>query len=176
MDTTPLVAYIGDNPTMNHAELCDLLNGSPLAAELSGEQCAVLAQISTVRNLGDNEVLIEEGQSDNTLYVILHGKLAVTRDTGTGEWTTLHILHQGDMAGELGFVDGTPHSATLRAAGEAQVLELQRDHFESLLGERPELVYKVMKAIIRTVHTILRRMNAQYVELTNYIGKIHGRY
>jgi CRP/FNR family cyclic AMP-dependent transcriptional regulator len=34
----------------------------------------------------------------------------------------------------------------------------------------------VMRAIMRTVHRILRSMNLQYVELTNYIAKQHGRY
>ena len=38
------------------------------------------------------------------------------------------------------------------------------------------LVYRVMRAIMREVHGILRRMNVQYVELTNYITKQHGRY
>jgi CRP/FNR family transcriptional regulator, cyclic AMP receptor protein len=33
-----------------------------------------------------------------------------------------------------------------------------------------------MRAIVRTVHSILLRMNLQYVELTNYITKQHGRY
>ena len=45
-----------------------------------------------------------------------------------------------------------------------------------LLHEEPDLVYKVMRAIIRTVHGILRRMNAQYVEMQNYITRQHGRY
>jgi len=33
-----------------------------------------------------------------------------------------------------------------------------------------------MRAIVRTVHRILRNMNFQQVELTNYIAKEHGRY
>jgi len=37
-------------------------------------------------------------------------------------------------------------------------------------------MYAVMRTILRTVHSILRRMNLQYVELSNYITKQHGRY
>ena len=33
-----------------------------------------------------------------------------------------------------------------------------------------------MRAIVRSVHAILTRMNLEYVELTNYITKQHGRY
>ena len=53
---------------------------------------------------------------------------------------------------------------------------ISRQDMEALLPEDPELVYKVMRAIVRTVHTILRRMNVQYVEMTNYIAHDHGRY
>ncbi|NJN48029.1 MAG: cyclic nucleotide-binding domain-containing protein, partial [Candidatus Competibacteraceae bacterium] len=83
---------------------------------------------------------------------------------------------EGDMAGELGFIDGLEHSAALRALGDCEVLSLEREKFESLLHTDPELVYKVMRTIVRAVHSIVRRMNAQYVEMTNYIFKQHGRY
>jgi len=33
-----------------------------------------------------------------------------------------------------------------------------------------------MRAILRTVHVILRRMNAQYIELSNYISRQHGKF
>jgi CRP/FNR family transcriptional regulator, cyclic AMP receptor protein len=38
------------------------------------------------------------------------------------------------------------------------------------------LVYRVMRAIMRSVHAIVRRMNNQYVQMTNYITKQRGRY
>ena len=44
------------------------------------------------------------------------------------------------------------------------------------LAGQPLLVYRVMRAIVREVHSILRRMNIQFVELTNYVTKQHGRY
>jgi CRP-like cAMP-binding protein len=56
------------------------------------------------------------------------------------------------------------------------VFTLDRKDFEELLKEDPDLVYKVMRAIVRTVHAIVRRMNIQYVEMTNYIAREHGRY
>jgi CRP-like cAMP-binding protein len=60
--------------------------------------------------------------------------------------------------------------------GNCELLRLDRTSFESLLDKDPDLVYKVMRAIIRTVHRILRNMNVQQVELTNYIAREHGRY
>jgi CRP-like cAMP-binding protein len=153
-----------------------LVQNSRLGDELSSEQCDLLGKIITVRRLTDGEFLLYEGHKDNTLYVLVRGKLEVLRSTGGGDAVILHILKEGDMAGELGFIDGLEHSAALRASGECEVFGIERKTFESLIPQDPDLVYKTMRAIVRTVHGILRRMNIQYVELTNYIIKQHGRY
>ena len=44
------------------------------------------------------------------------------------------------------------------------------------MNAKPQLVYGIMRGIIRSVHRILGEMNMHYVELNNYITKTHGRY
>ena len=62
------------------------------------------------------------------------------------------------------------------AIGPTRVFGLEREKLEALLPVHPEIVYRVMRAIVRTVHEIQRRLSMQSVELTNYIYKQHGRY
>jgi len=154
-----------------------LVRNSALAVELTGDQCAVLARLISVRDLADGEILVAEGVSDNYLYVVVSGALAVARQReADGEWINLHLLTRGDLAGELGFMDGRPHHAALRATGATRVLCLSRELLESLLEREPVIVYRVMRAILRVVHIILHRMAMQASELTNYVYKVHGRY
>ena len=157
----------------NHAQM---VNASPLVAEMDDAQKAVIAGLVTWQVLGDAEILIREGEVSSELHIIATGSLAVTRDTANGEWVVLHVLRPHDLAGELGFLDNLQHSATLRAVGPTQVFSLRRDRLEELLASQPMIVYLAMRAIVREVHAIVRRMNTQYVELTNYISKQHGRY
>jgi CRP/FNR family transcriptional regulator, cyclic AMP receptor protein len=155
----------------------DLVRGSALAVELTGDQCAVLANLVTVRSLADGEILVRQGASDDRLYVIVSGALAVARQREVdGEWITVHVLTKGDLAGELGFMDGRPHYAALRASGPTQVLCLSREKLESLLEREPVIVYRVMRAIFRVVHVVLNRLAMQTSELTNYIYKVQGKY
>ncbi|MFZ5594108.1 MAG: cyclic nucleotide-binding domain-containing protein [Pseudomonadota bacterium] len=161
---------------MDEQEKFDILRSSPFAVELTDGQCRELARVIKVRKLKDGEVLIQDGRSDNSLHVVINGMLAVIKESGAGETTTLHIIKIGDLAGAMGFIDGLEHSATLSSIGDSEVFTLQRDAFESLLHKDPALVYRVMRSIVRSVHAIIRRMNNQYVELTNYISKQHGRY
>ena len=157
------------------ASKLELVRNSALAVELTGDQCAVLAELVSVRDLADSEVLVKQGVSDNHLYVVISGALGVARQSES-QWINLHVLTKGDLAGELGFMDGRPHYAALRAAGPTRVLSLEREKLESLLESDPVIVYRVMRAIFRVVHVILNRLAMQTSELTNYLYKVHGKY
>ncbi|MEO8304761.1 MAG: Crp/Fnr family transcriptional regulator [Betaproteobacteria bacterium] len=161
---------------MTTPERLEALRQSRLATELSNEQCSVLSDIVTLRDLSDGEVLVEEGAADNHLYSIVKGLLCVVKNAGTPEELTFFTIGAGDFADELSFMDGTEHYASLVARGDTRVLGLERERLESLLTARPDIVYKVMRAIIRAVHQVQRRLSMQSVELTNYIYKQHGRY
>jgi CRP-like cAMP-binding protein len=161
---------------MDQQRLFDVVRNSPFAVELTEEQSMTLAKIVEVRQLHDGEVLIREGHMDNSVHVVISGQLAVMKNADGSGYETLHVLKAGEMAGAMGFIDGLEHSASLSSVGESEVFSLSRDKFESLIKTDPVLVYRVMRSIIRGVHIIVRRMNNQYVQLTNYITKQRGRY
>ena len=159
-------------PTKNF----DALRASKLAAELSDDECRVLADLVALRDLKQGEVLGHEGAVDNHLYVVLGGTLGVVKSLGTANEVTINTLAAGDFVGEMGFMDGSEAYASKVALGETRVLGLEREKLESLLDTHPRVVYRVMRAIIRVVHQIQRRLSMQQAELSNYIYKQHGRY
>jgi CRP-like cAMP-binding protein len=154
----------------------DLVIGSSLGSELSNEEAGVLAGLMNYHDVADGEFLIEEGVSDDTLHLLLSGKLEVVKHTGAGETASLAILRPGAMAGEMSFVDGAVHTVGLRALSDCRVLSLRRKDFEEIIAENPHLVYKVMRAVTRSAHRIVHQMNHEFIELSNYIFKQHGRY
>jgi len=160
----------------NQIANAEMIRTSPLGTELSDSQCQALAEKVTVMGLKGDQFLIEEGQKDDSLYVIISGHLEVLIKSTGGDFVTLHLLREGEMAGELGFLDGLPHSASLRAVGNCIAICLTREEFETFIEEDPDLMYKVMRAITRTVHAILCDMNKSHAEMNNYIYKQHGRY
>lgn len=161
---------------MTDRALVEALRRSRLGAELDGGQLETLAANLAFRELAPGEVLVRQGTSDNHLYVIVEGALSVVRDAGSAEHVTLLTLTAGDLVGELSFIDETPHYASLVATGRTRVFGLERQRLEGLLATEPEIVYRVMRAIVRTVHEIQRRISMHATELTNYIYKQHGKY
>jgi CRP/FNR family cyclic AMP-dependent transcriptional regulator len=149
---------------------------SSLGKELSPEEAGVLSGLMTPRALADGEFLISDGTADDSLHVVLEGKLEVVKRSGADDFASLAILREGDLAGEFSFIDGERHTVGLRALCDSQVLSLKREDFESVVDNNPQLVYKVMRAVARSAHRIVHRMNFQFIELNNYIFKQHGRY
>ena len=62
------------------------------------------------------------------------------------------------------------------ATSPTRVFGLERQRLEALLSTEPLIVYRVMRAIVRAVHEIQRRISMHATELTNYIYKQHGKY
>ncbi len=153
-----------------------LILDSSLGVELSEQEAGAVAGLMAARDLADGEFLISEDVADDSLHVVVAGKLEVVKSAGAGEFASLAILRQGDMAGELSFVDGLPHRAGLRALCPTRVLSLKRQDFEAQVDRHPLLAYKVMRAVVRSAHRIIRNMNHDFLELSNYIFKRHGRY
>jgi CRP/FNR family cyclic AMP-dependent transcriptional regulator len=147
-----------------------------VCAELDDNENKILAEKMGVRHLKDGELLIKEGAADQSLYVLVSGKLAVYSTDINGKDNLVYTMKEGECAGTRAFVDRTPRKATLRAVGNATVYTLTPNDFESLLDPYPRLVYKVMRALFRVTHTNLMRMNQETQQLSNYINKTQGRY
>jgi len=120
--------------------------------------------------LKKNTVLLEEGHSDDTLYVVSSGSLEVIKPTGGGDVITLQVLHAGDMAGILGFVDGVPHSAAIRALRRCELIVLDRKTLEQLLKKDPEIVYQVMRSIVQLVGDLVGGLDVEVGGLAAVVG------
>ncbi len=161
---------------MSEAAILEGLSASKLAVELNDEERRVLAGAMTLRDLKHGEILIREGSADDHLYVVVSGVLGVVKGAGLEEEVTLNAIRPGNVVGELSFLDGATRYASLVALSDTRVLGLSRTDLEKLLDTKPKVVYHVMRAIVRVVHDIQRRMSMQTAELTNYLYKTHGRY
>jgi CRP-like cAMP-binding protein len=157
-------------------KLLDALRASPLAQDMNDEERAVLAGVLSLQILPAKQVLAREGSADNRLYAVVSGSLGVVKNLGSSEEELLHTLTPGDFAHELGFLDGIECYASLVASSQAQVLVLEREQLESLIDSHPRVMYRVMCAIVRTVHRLQARQSMHASELSNYISKQHGRY
>ena len=156
----------------------DTLRTSAITEELSDAEVEILAGLFEVHDYKSGETIVQPGepQPDN-LYILAHGDIEVKIQSAEGK-STIHVLKPGDLAGMITFVGGAASqvSAMLYAVGDTKVLSLERSKFETLINSHPMIVYRVMRGLARNMHGIVRRMNTESVELSNYIYRTHGRY
>ncbi len=155
------------------------LNNSTLTEELRDAEIEILGRLFEVKEYKKGEALLRPGEErlKNSLIVLASGEVEATATLG-GEQATLHLLQPGDLAGIITFAGGNVSqiSATVVAKTDCKVMLLERSRFESLLNTQPAIVYYVMRGIVRHTHGIVRRMNAQSVEMSNYIYRTQGRF
>ena len=75
---------------------------SSLGAELSQEEAGVLSGLMSPQELADGDYLITEGTSDDSLHVLLEGKLEVVKHTGGGDVAGLAILREEHLRSNSG--------------------------------------------------------------------------
>ncbi|MEO5814935.1 MAG: peptidase domain-containing ABC transporter [Gemmatimonadaceae bacterium] len=87
--------------------------------------------------------IVREGDPADALYLLVSGRARViknaARDGTTNGELSLGVLKAGDTFGEIGLLEQTTRTLTVRASGDVDTLRLDRDVFEGLLRERPEL-------------------------------------
>jgi len=159
-------------------ELADfkLVRNSAVGPELTEEKAKILAVKLGVRHYKNDELIVSEGATDQNLYILVAGKIAVTSKGPGGEEQLVYTMKEGECAGTRAFVERTPRKATLRAVGDATVYSLTPNDFESILDTNPRLAFKVMRALFRITHSNLSRLNQEAQQLSNYINKTGGRY
>jgi CRP/FNR family cyclic AMP-dependent transcriptional regulator len=163
----------------NEGLIIQALHNSTLTEELRDAEIESLARIMEIKEFKAGDVLVQPGDDrlKNALIILASGEVEAIATVGE-EQVTLHLLEPGDLAGIITFVGGNAAqiSATVTAKSDSKVLVLERTKFESLINSQPAIVYYVMRGVVRHVHGIVRRMNTQSVEMSNYIHRTHGRY
>ena len=153
---------------MDHAD--DVLRRAPLFAALDDEGAAALQAGVTIVELSRAERLFEEGASGNQLYVILDGKIKLTRAAADGRENLLSVLGPGEMFGELSLFDPRPRTASAVAVTDSRLGALAHDDLRSWLTGRPDVALHLLQALAQR----LRRANDVMADLvfTDVPGRV----
>lgn len=133
----------------------DVLRQAPLFKGLDEEASNALESSMTEVSLRRGEILFEEGDGGDRLYVVMSGKIKLGRTSADGRENLLAILGPGQMFGELSFFDPGPRSATATAVTDAKLLSLGHSSLSPVLAEHPNVAY----AMLNQLAGRLRRTN-----------------
>jgi CRP-like cAMP-binding protein len=125
----------------------DILAATDLFRGVSVEELTDLASHATTRRLVRGDVLFNEGDPPDSLYVVLRGRVAIASKSFDGRESVFALMENGDLFGEMGMLDGLPRSAEGRALEPSEVLVLRYGPVRALLERRPELLWGVVRML-----------------------------
>src|SRR5256885_2057097 len=105
----------------------EVLARSPLFEMLSAPELEFVADLSRPRRYAVGEIVFEEGELGDSLFVIVEGEVEVLRKNDGGELKTLTTLRAPAFFGEMSLIDKEYRSATVRAKTEAVLLHLSAE-------------------------------------------------
>jgi CRP/FNR family cyclic AMP-dependent transcriptional regulator len=120
-----------------------------------------LLTYTEMRRFQTGDVVIRQGETDRSFYIIIEGRLEVLIPRGTsGKLRQTQVRETGAVIGEQAFLDGKPRSATLRALSDGQMLSVGLDAFEIFAAHEPELARDMLLELARILSVKLRQANS----------------
>jgi CRP-like cAMP-binding protein len=147
-----------------------ILKTIPLFSELRDEEIDRIAQGAVTQMYKkDNMVLIEE-EIGSTMFVILDGRVKISRISDEGREVILSILCDGDFFGEMAILDGQTRSANAVTLEDTRLMIFRRDDFLDILYKYPQIAVNLLKELAHR----LRRSDSQIksLSLQNALGKV----
>ena len=144
------------------------LSEVPIFSALRVEDFAGLPVGTNLVARNDGQIIFREGDAPLAMYVVRSGKVAISVWTEENDEVALSVLHEGDFFGELSLLDGSLRTATAKAVGAVELIEIGRDDFFKLLRLKPEVgitIMAVMAKRLRTTNELIQRRASRNVNL-----------
>ena len=148
----------------------DLIRRVPLFSMLTQAQAESIAEGVVKRRYRRGELIVERGRKTNSLFILLTGRARVVAADERGREVILAVLEAGDYLGEMSLIDNEPHSATVRAEVQTDVLVLGRAEFTRCLLENASMGVVLMRGLVKRLRQADRKIES--LALLDVYGRV----
>ena len=142
-----------------------LLRSTAIFRDLSDDQLAEIRSRVKTHTLLRSEVLVRQGAPSNSIYVVISGRFEVWIE---GQTSAINEIGVGEPIGEIGFFAGIPRTATIVAARNSVVIELDRASFDDVVHQVPSIYPTLLR-------TLGRRLAAANTRIANEPRSVAAR-
>ena len=148
----------------------DVLSRTPLFEALDEEGASALRAEMHRADIARGERLFGEGDVGDKLYVVLDGKIKLTRTAADGRENLLSVIGPGEMFGELSLFDPRPRTQTATALTDTRLAALDHQALRDWVTDRPDMALHLLRALAQR----LRRTNEVMTDLvfTDVPGRV----
>lgn len=132
--------------------------------KLSNMEINFLSSLSRERKFGPSEIIFRDGDPGNEMFVVLEGRVMISKYIpGAGE-EALAFLDRGDYFGEMALIDNEPRSADAKASEEGAVaLVISRDVLSGILDIHKVSSIRLLTILCQLVAGRLRELDEKII-------------
>ncbi len=145
-----------------------------LLSLLSDGEVGCFAEACEEIVVSQGDVVFHENDPGDSLFLVASGRVQITQRIVENQEEHLPLVFEGDVFGEMTFIDGTSRSSTATALDDCLLFMIKRESFDRLLLERPELTFKIMQQMNRILTARLRATNEKVRESLEWNLQISG--
>ena len=128
------------------------LKSAEVFAGIPDSVLAIIASVGEEIDFPRDRDFIEKGELGDCMYVIQEGRVAIH----DGE-THIADLGPGDVVGEMAVLDPEPRSASARATTETVLLRIDKESFDSVMADYPDLARGVIQVLVRRLRKNIKK-------------------
>ena len=113
-----------------------------------------------IKNYPVGTVLTHEGRQETTFYILLAGKVDVSKMINNSEQRNLKSLDAGDFFGEMAIIHNAPRAATVTATEPVTVVEIEKENFDRIIQRSSS----ISLAMVREISNRLRSNDEMAIE------------
>jgi len=148
----------------------EFLKSIPIFSELDAERLKQISQLGSRKLYKKDSTILKENETGSALFVIISGKVKVSRASDDGKEVILTILNESDFFGEMAILDGLSRSAGVIANEETELFIIQRTDFLNLLQAHPEISVALLQELTRRLRASDLRIKS--LSLRDAEGKV----
>lgn len=148
----------------------DFLKYVPIFSDLDDESLQKISKLGVRKSFQKDSVILFEHETGSALFVIIEGKVKVSRVAEDGKEVILTILNDSDFFGEMAILDGLARSANVTAMEDSEVFLIQRSDFITLLHEFPDVSIALLQELTQRLRSA--DMKIKSLSLKDAEGKV----
>jgi CRP/FNR family transcriptional regulator, cyclic AMP receptor protein len=142
----------------------EILAESPLFDNLLPNELSMVAELFAVRTYEAGQIVFDEGDVGDAMYVIAEGSVEILRKNAAGSFATIATLDAPQFFGEMSLIDKEYRSATVRAKAAATLLQLTNENLHIFARNYRNGFTWVVVNIARVLSSRLREANKRLSE------------
>jgi CRP/FNR family cyclic AMP-dependent transcriptional regulator len=128
-----------------------------------------LAARGIVRSYRKNTVVINEGETTDSLFILLQGQVKVYATDENGREITYGVIHAGDYFGEMS-LDGGPRSASVMTLEPSLCVLVSRAIVQQYIADEPDFAMTLVAQVIRRARSATQ--TARQMALLDVYGRV----